>query len=163
MCNQLSQNDQSIWHHLVESHLAFSQALKEFLVGKVDRVSLVKKAFRQGDIATALYVARYIEADELKQLFGELVRLSTAPGYAGTVRDIILSLPREWVLSNIEKTVEPLLQHDATENEFRRILELYRELDSHLVYNLAQRAIKHIDNDIQEAGEDFLDDLTSFA
>lgn len=161
MSKHLSQNERAVWHRLVESHMVFSQALTDFFAEGVDRVSLMQNAFRQGDIATALYVAHYLATDELSQLLHELIRLATAPGYAGATREIIFSLPREWVLSNIEKAVEPILQQDATENEYRRMLELYFELDPRLTYRLAQRAIKHSDEDIKEAGEDFLEALSS--
>ena len=104
MSRQLSQGDRAIWRRLVNSHMAFSQALKDFFSEGTPRVPLIKEAFRRGDIATVLYVARHMKEDELKQILDELVRVSTAPGYAGTIREIILSLPREWVLANIYPT-----------------------------------------------------------
>ena len=159
MNKQLSQNNVTIWHHLVESHMTFSQALKEFFAEGVDRISLIRDAFQQGDIATALYVAPYMTTEELCQIFNDLMYLSTAPGYADAVRKIILSLPKEWVLSNIEEVVESILLQDATENEYRRILELYIELDHQLTYSLAQRARNHSDEGIKEAGNDFLEAL----
>jgi hypothetical protein len=160
MNRQLSQSDRAIWRRLVKSYMAFSQSLKDFFSEGTPRVPLIKEAFRRGDIATVLYVARHMKGDELKQILDELVRVSTAPGYAGTVREVILALPREWVLANIEKAVDLVLEDDATENEYRRTLELYRELDENLMLNLAQRALKHVDEDIQEAGRDFLDRAT---
>lgn len=161
MNKQSSQKSDTIWHRLVESHLVFSQALKDFFTEGVDRVSLMRDAFRQGDIATALYVAPHMATNELLLLFNELVYISTSPGFAAAARNIILSLPKEWVVSNIEKATEPILQQEATENEFRRILELYSQLDYQLAYKLAQKAINHPDEDIKEAGEDFLDILSS--
>lgn len=157
----INQRQKEIWDRLVESHKKLSQALKEFFAEGVNRVALMRDAFHRGDIATALYVAPHLTSQELQQLFSELIRLSTAPGYAGTIRRIILALPQEWVLANIEQAVESILQQEATENEYRRILELYLELDHQLTYKLAQQAVKHSDEDIREAGEDFLDILTS--
>lgn len=162
MNTQPSEREQEIWSRLVKSHMIFAHALKDFFAEGVDRVSLMQKAFQRGTLATALYVAPHLKTDELCQLFKELVHISTAPGYAGAAREIICSLPREWVLANIEKVIEPmLLDENVTENEFRRMLELYSELDAGLTHRLAQQALNHPDEDIKEAGEDFLHLLSS--
>ena len=113
------------------------------------------------DRVTALYIARWLSADELMQVFGELVRLASfAHGSVQTVRDLLLSLPREWVLTHIEEAAEPQL-HDGTYDEYRRLLELYIQLDHDLTLKLARRALMHSDPGIREAGEDFLDILPS--
>lgn len=67
-------------------------------------------------------------------------------------------MSREWVLFNIEQTAEPLLA-EGTYDEYRRLLELYLELDPKLTLKLAQRAKKHGDNDVREAGIDFINKL----
>ena len=161
MSKQLTyQEQQAIWQRLVDSHLEFCQAIQEFYSEGVDRVSLMRDAFRKGGgIATAVYVLPRVKTQELQQLFDDLVRISTTARYAGTAREAIRSLPREWVLLNIEKAAEPILQQDATEYEYRRILELYSELDHQLTYKLAQRAAEHSDEEIREAGEEFLEFL----
>jgi hypothetical protein len=66
-----------------------------------------------------------------------------------------LSLPREWVITNIEQFVEPLLEQ-GTYDEYRNVLALYWELDHKMMIGLAQRAMMNSDPDIREAGEDFL-------
>ncbi len=147
-------DDTVIWKRLVNSYLDLSQALKEFFSQGRERVSLVREGFAQGDIPAALYVSRYMAVSELCQLFNELIHISISPAYAGTAREIILLLPKEWILSHIEEVVEPILQHD-TEEEFRRIFELYLNLEKTLAYRLAERAINHPNKEIKEAGEDF--------
>ena len=161
MNKQSLKADQEIWQNLVESHIKFSASLKSFFSNGVDRVLLMKEGFRRGDIATALYVAPHLTTEELQQLFKELVKVSIAPGYAAAARKTILSLPKEWVISNIEKAAEAFLQQDATENEYRRILELYVQLDTRLAYDLATKASTHSNEDIKEADEDFLEILSS--
>ena len=104
----------------------------------------------------ALYVLPYVKAPELMQLFSELVFLASfGHGAIGTVRQAILSLPREWVLARMEQEAEPLLR-DGTYDEYRRFLELYELMDMELTLKLARRAAAHADDDIREAGEDFL-------
>lgn len=68
-------------------------------------------------------------------------------------RQGILSLPKTWLLENIEKIAEPLLKN-GTDEEYRRLLELYIQIDRELTERLAKRA-QHEDSDIREVGEDF--------
>lgn len=156
MIERLDVNTENKWQQLVESHLKFSRTLKEFFSDDIDRVAVLRQAFQRGEIATALYVAPYMPASELTQLFEQLVHISTAHGYAGIAREIILSLPREWVLSNIERTINFLLAKGFAD-DYRRILELLFELDYELTRKYAQKAIDHPDEEVQEAGQDFLE------
>ena len=94
---------------------------------------------------------------EKLELFDTLVYLaSSGHGAIGRVREILLSLPRDWVLTRIEDAAEPYLR-DGTYDEYRRFLELYERLDRRLMLKLAQRAAAHSDPDIQEAGQDYLE------
>lgn len=152
-------NDESLWQNLVKTHLSLSQHLKEFFSNQVDRITILREAFERGEIATALYAISYMESEEIYKIFDKILYMSTAHGYAGTIRKIILSLPRDWVLQNIENVAEPFLI-DATEDEYRRFLELYINLDKGLASRLVKRAIAHPDLDIQEAGRDFQNVIT---
>ena len=158
--SQLRSDDATaLWNRLVDTHRTFSSALRTFFSEGVDRVALIQQALKRGDIATVMYVAPHLDVSERQQLFHEWVEwASCSHGYAETVRDIIRSLPREWVVARIETVAEPVLQH-GTYDEYRRLLELYIELDRGLALRLAQRAAEHSDDDIQEAGEDFLEKL----
>jgi len=155
--NDLPQKkDLRVWTQLVESHKQYNIDLRDFLSGDVDRVSIMRVALTGKERNTAIYIARHLSPSELKELFGELVYLASfAHGAIRSVRDLILSLPKEWILANIGRFVEPILK-EGHEDEYRRILELYADLDTHLVEDLARRASKHADEDIREAGKDFL-------
>jgi hypothetical protein len=52
-------------------------------------------------------------------------------------RQAILSLPKNWLLENIEKSAEPLLKN-GTDEEYRRLLELYIQIDRELTERLAR-------------------------
>jgi len=148
--------DLAIWNRLVQSHEAFALASAEFLMGQVDRVAVLRGALRGPGKHTAIYMLRSLKQSELKELFADLVfHASYAHGAIGAVRDAILSLPRDWVLSRIEDVAESLLT-EGTYDEYRRLLELYVLLDPTLARRLAERAAQHSDADIQEAGQDFL-------
>lgn len=159
MSEKLSKNNIAVWEHLVATYEAFALALRDFLVEDVDRVSLIKNALRSSDKNTAVYMLQYLRPSELQSLFDDLVFFSSfAHGSVEMVREAIVSLPREWVLANIEKAAEPFLS-DGTYDEYRRLLELYVKLDHNLALKLAQRAAAQADEDIKEAGEDFLGKL----
>ena len=148
--------DDTIWLRLVESHLAFATAGREFLSDGVDRVRLMRKALRGRDRATALYIAPHLRKAELAELFEELVLLASWPhGSAGAARALLLSLPREFVLEHVERVAEPLLRA-GDYGEYRSLLALYSELDEGLARRLATRAAQSADEDIREAGEDYL-------
>lgn len=156
--NESSLNDKDgvLWRHLVESHRAFAMASQEFLAQGVNRVKLIRSALRSKDRITAIYMLNCLPVPEIEQIFDELIfQASFSHGAIDTIRKAILSLPRAWVVANIRAVAEPLLQ-SGTGDEYRRLLELYIELDHELACELATRAANQSDPDIQEAGEDFL-------
>jgi hypothetical protein len=71
---------------------------------------------------------------------------------------VLLSLPKDFLLSNIEKSADTVL-NNATQDpyvEYRCLLELYLKIDRKMTYRLAQRAWQSEDEDVREAGEDFI-------
>jgi hypothetical protein len=145
-----------LWQRLVESHRSFLAASADFFRVGVDRVELLRHALRSSERTTALALARYLSLEDRQNLFAEWVFLASfAHGSVQVARDMILSLPRDFVLANVEQVAEPLLA-DGTYDEYRRLLELYDLLDGSLMRKLARRAAAHPDPDIREAGEDFL-------
>jgi hypothetical protein len=154
--NQPSATDADLWRNLVEKELAYCVASRAFLAQSKDRAAVVRDALRSRDRNTALGVVKSLRDEEKKELFGALVFLaSSAHGSIDFVRDLILSMPRDWVLNNIEREAEPLLQ-EGTYDEYRRFLELYELLDAGMTQRLARRATTHPDPDVREAGEDYL-------
>lgn len=150
------QNDLSLWKRLVNTYMEFGLVLQEFISRDVDRVAIIKSALNSEDRVIAISLLRYLNVTDLKRLFDQLVFLSSfSHGAISTIREVILSMPRDWVLSNIESTAEKFLTN-GTYDEYRRILELYNELDQDLTSKLARRAMSNSDDDIREAGEDFL-------
>ena len=71
-------------------------------------------------------------------------------------RTEILSLPRARVLEVIESVAVETLPL-SEEWEYRRLLELYRELDAGLLRRLVASGLASADADIREAAEDFRD------
>lgn len=166
----LTDAEAALWGRLVDKIRSFYQARmelfkakKEFLAPGTDRVSLMRYALRGQEGAAAIEVAAELPPDELIQIFSELVFVAGYGHHLGNlpaVRELIGALPRDWVLQNIEETVEPMLI-DATYWEYRRLLELYATLDGELTRRLALRALQHADAEIHEAGQDALESLAN--
>jgi hypothetical protein len=104
----------------------------------------------------ALEAAAMLPIEERKELLPDLVAVAS---YAGAhlvrARQLILSLPIDWLIQNIEAASEPLLEYGDAE-EFRRILELYSQLQPALTARLAERASTHTNPEVRSAGEDFM-------
>lgn len=153
---QSSGNEAELWHKVFEKEIAYIQARQNFIKNCTDRIGLIKKALHNPtERGTALRLIEYLKLEERQSLFDDLVDLaSVAHSDIELCRKAILSLPKMWVLANLEKSAEPLLQ-DGTDEEYRRLLELYIEIDREVTQRLALRALQHDDPDIHEVGEDF--------
>jgi len=144
------------WQRLVEAHQSYAVAFRDFFGEGIDRVAILRDALRGPSRGTALRVAPSLSQAERLRLFPEWVFLASfAHGAIQIPRDMILSLPRDWVLGNLAREVEPYLR-DGTDDEYRRFLELYELLDPSMALALAKTAAAHNDPDIQDAGRDFV-------
>ncbi len=157
----------SAWHELTDLHSAYNQAgiaytraMRQFLKDDIDRVAFLRQGLRDNTHVGRMsqHLVRNLKAEEALQLLPEILYaycLLTKDGDLQQPRDFISSLPREAVLATIEAAAEPLLEID-TENEYRRLLELYEQLAPALTKRLAQRAAQNGDAGIKEVGEDYL-------
>lgn len=158
--DNLSENDRYLWQRVFETETDFYQASMDFMANATNRVAVVRHAFSTRQRGTALRLLLILPMEERLLLFDELVEMASH-GHSDIelVREAILSLPREWVIANIESRAEPWLQ--AGEDEYRRYLELYYDLDKELTLRLAQQALRQPDPETREAGEDFLERLNN--
>ncbi len=149
------QDDIDIWYQLIDQEKTYLETRKNFL-NSPSRVELIRKALQNpSERATALKVINYLIEEERQNLFSELINLvSVGHSDIKLVRDAILSFEKKWLLDNIETQAESVLENGADE-EYRRLLELYIQLDDGLTQRLIAKALQHSDIDIQEVGEDF--------
>lgn len=149
--------DDVLWSALVNHENAFFAARAAFMSGAADRISVLRSALLSvAERGAALRLLKALPVTERQALFEELISLaSVGHGDVHLVRAAICSIPVDWTLSRVEAAAEPLLRN-GTYEEYRRLLELYIELDPALTRRLAERATRHADADIREAGEDFL-------
>ena len=149
------QNDIDIWHQLIDQEKAYLETRNNFL-NSPSKVELIKKALQNpSERATALKVINYLATEERQSLFDELINLvSVGHSDITLVRNTVLSFDKKWLLDHIETQAESVLENGADE-EYRRLLELYIQLDDGLTQRLVAKALQHPDIDIQEVGEDF--------
>ncbi|HLO89282.1 MAG TPA: hypothetical protein VK203_30340 [Nostocaceae cyanobacterium] len=158
---QLTENDLTLWEKLYQAEMDFHTARWEFLKKCNDRELVMRKALKSpSDRDTALDLLLYLDVEKRLPFFNDLVDLASVDhASVDRVWQVILSLPKDFLLANIEKSVEPVLNNAVQDAyvEYRCLLQLYSQIDSDLTYRLAQRALQHEDADVIEAGEDYME------
>jgi hypothetical protein len=106
---------------------------------------------------TALRLLLVLGEDDLKKkAFAALVKLASAGhGDIGICRTLIKSMPRDWVQQNLEVHARPVLEGPDPGEEYRRIAELYAEIDRSLLRRHVDGALRHPDPEVREVGTDF--------
>lgn len=156
MLQEQAANNREIWHQLVESEIAYIENRQIFIVNCTDKIAIFKKALHTpAERGTALRLTEYLKTEERQLLLEDLVDLaSVSHSDIELCRQAILALPKSWLIENIEKCTETILEN-GTDEEYRRLLELYIEIDLELAGRLAKQALHHENPDICEVGEDF--------
>lgn len=70
-------------------------------------------------------------------------------------RQTIAKIPSEWLIRQLPETISDSLSLED-EWEYRRLLELLREVSPQLLKRYIEQGLKSNDGDIREAAEDFL-------
>ncbi len=149
-----------LWMRFVEAERSFTSQ-RMMLLRRVTELTpiLVQALNKPRERSAALNIVEYVGDEEKKHVFDSLLMLaSNVHGHTEKSREFLLSLPKQWVLENIEARAEPILQH-ATQEEYRGLFELYLQLEQGLARRLAERALKHPDSEVREAGEEFIERL----
>ena len=162
MKSPLPDKDRELWDRYVLAASGFWEARSELLTNCTSLLEIVRAGLKlPGERGNAIELANLLTEEERKQLFAELLSLASSVNNVTTfAQDLILSLPREWVVANVEETAEPLLR-DGTYEEYGTLLFLYKKLHPALALKLAQRAAENTDEDIKEIGVDFLKERNS--
>lgn len=156
MLQEQNANARKIWHKLVESETVYIESRQNFVRDCTNKVAIFQKALHSpAERGTALRLIEYLETEERQLLFNDLVDLaSVSHSDIELCRQAILGLPTSWLIENIETSTAQILKN-GTDEEYRRLLELYIEIDLGLAGRLAKQALQHQDPDICEVGEDF--------
>ncbi len=150
------QQDTDLWHQLIDREKAYIEIRQNFLNSCQYKVVLIRLALQNPtERGTALQILNYLTLEERQSLFDELIKLASV-GHSDIelIRSAILSFDKIWLLDNIENRAESLLKK-GTDEEYRRLLELYIQIDDGLTQRLVMKALQQKDLEIQEVGEDF--------
>lgn len=148
------------WKELVEAHLAYMEALRQFWMAKEERIPSIKRGLQQGDWATAMHLLSFLSSEEQTLLFDELMKLAIySQGYGQAAREAIAAMPKAWVRTRIDLAIDPYL-HSGEYDVYQGVLELLLALDYEGATKVANMAVQHTNPDIQEVGRDFLERLT---
>ncbi len=151
-----TEQDQQLWQQFVNQANAYNQSRQVFFQQCKDRITIIREALHNpSQRRVALLFFEYLNETECQDLFDDLIDLASV-GHSDIelVRQVILSFPQSYLLAKIESSAEIFLGN-GTDEEYRRLLELYLEIDISLVRRLIDRALKSSDPDIYEVGEDF--------
>jgi hypothetical protein len=132
-----------------------------FLANCRDKQAVLGTALRDpAQRGTALRLLLILDDDIRKPLFPTLVALA-AVGHRdiSLCREVILLMPRDWVIENIEIYSYEILK-EGGEEEYRRLAELFYNLDRRLLSHLIERALESNDAGIREVGEEFFQKLS---
>jgi hypothetical protein len=123
------------------NNVAYQQRMETFATGPAENIGAVPTL----EPATCDAVMRYLL---------ELACQAQNTGNIQLGRAALLGLPRAWLLAQIERHAEPLL-HLQDEWEYRRLGELYAQLDNALLGRLAARGLSSPDSNIRQSAHEF--------
>jgi tetratricopeptide (TPR) repeat protein len=162
----MNETSKALWDGVVDEYVGGEAAPAEFFHPGVDRVALIRDALKLpggNNRAAAVALLQKMPLEEKHLLFPELIQLArSAHGPIGAVREIIRSLPREWVLERIDAQVEPILRNEEYD-DYWMFLELYETLDPSRAVRLARRAAGSADAAIRELGLERLANIVAAA
>ena len=154
----MTELDQNSWLRIVESDSQRSREILKDWMGIADRTETIRNAIRNASQRGAALRLLLVFDDEVRQnIFAELIEYCSW-GHADIeiCRRVIKTMPRDWVIANIEDAVNRLLDERSGDDEaFRRFAELYAELDERLVRSISLRASESSNESIREVGTDY--------
>lgn len=155
-----SKEDLALWREFITACNALAKAEGDLFRQASSLTQLVRAGLNKPtERASAIRIVTFLDESERKELFPDLLSLASyVNGVTTYAKDLVLGLPREWVSAHIQETADGLLR-DGTDEEYRAMWEIYKELDMSLASELAKRAANDSDPEIKRAGEEFLRSL----
>jgi hypothetical protein len=119
------------------------------LVGRLDKY--------EPDLWNHLDRVPLLPANTGREILAEFLGIASQAQNLGNIhlgRNAILTLPREWTLLNIDAAADETIDF-SDEWEYRRLLELYKELASELLRRLVQRGLTGSSDDIRCVAQEY--------
>lgn len=151
------------WDELNQSYSRFIEErdnylrLKKMALESLDVLTTLKSSVPGFPRELALEKASSLSTEEKKVLLPELMALASySHGLTGRAWELILSLPHDWLISNIEEYANPQLEVGGYE-EYSAFLGLYEKISPKLFQDLLERGKNHPDAEVREAMLFFVD------
>lgn len=151
-----SPDARQLWQNLKDAEHAFHAArMALFRVGDIADI-LYEALHNVAERGTALRVLLIQPEQARRRVFHRLVELaSVGHNDIQLVRDVILSMDRQWVLEHIGPEVDWVLDNALEYEEYRRLVELLDMIGSPHLATLVTRAAASDDYDSREVAEDY--------
>ena len=162
--SKLEEKHIALWKRYVAASKTYCEAV-DAILNEIDaphRIKLVRSAFKNREHRHhAFLMIRYMTIEERKALLDILVGSAYSnSGLRSLATELILSIPKEWLIANIEKYTEPILGRRENAADYcSGFLSLFSDIDDALTLRLAQRAVRSEDEDVREIGEFYLERL----
>jgi hypothetical protein len=149
--------EQTLWNNVVDKYRDYVQARIDLFRNASSIVSLLRKALKNiNHRIVALEIAEILDQEKKKQLLSDLIPIACYPkGDSYLAWNIILSLPKNWLIENIEVAAESMLQSNNA-NDYVGLLSLCRSVDGNLARKVADRALQHPDPSVRQEVKDFV-------
>jgi hypothetical protein len=157
----ISQKQSDIWKRYQETFEAYIAATGTFFteLNSKERVEVVRWAFENQQVRAALEATELMKVEERKELVDILIGFTYSAGrWREFVTKLILEIPHDWLVENIEKYTEPILNEYEDYTDYSGFLWVLHEIDQQLAIRLAERAARSTDYDIREIGEYYLNE-----
>ena len=157
MSNDISEPALSSWNECIRLEFEYYTARYHLhLKHRSELLALVKQGLESArDAHLAFQMAKALTEEEKLTLLPILLGWCSSMKYSKEARDLILHMPREYLLENIEVAVEPTLaQNDFL--DWVNILSLFADLDLAVAHRQANKMLAHSDSELREWGEEFL-------
>jgi hypothetical protein len=153
-------DDEVLWRRLIDTYKASLEASATFLRDARAPLEIVRRALRGSrtsgvEVMAALGLLHRMKPEDRIGVFNELLIGCLSQKFGHMARSLVLSLPRDWLVANVEAAAQPLTRN-ADYIDYMMLLRLYNQIDGSIARKLAQQATMSADDDIREVGEGFL-------
>jgi hypothetical protein len=150
-------HDQQLWNRLIalsNEHMAAELSFLQESQSPLERIRAGLNGSVLEIFASLSLLSRMEPADRMK-LLPELLWKCQSVKFGRSARHVVLSLPTEWLIANIEAANSTNLVH-ADNVGIGLLLGLYEQIAPDLALRLAEFAVASEDYDIREVGEDYI-------
>jgi hypothetical protein len=157
----IKSNDEQLWNNFRAAENAFYEARMKLVRGTQDLAGVISMALKiPSQRGHALRLLEIVPEEMIRQQISTLVDLvSVGHSDIELCRSVILRIDKDWLVKNIDHYAAKLLENGG-EEEYRRIAELYKLLDSKLLDVHLKRCAIHANDEVREIAADFAQEST---